>query len=199
MSQADTNVYKRRRLVALVVFVALVATVFAATQLFTNPNPTAEPEVVETATAEPTSAEVTNCQPGVVEVEAFIGRAENHEALINIPEGEPAFLWYEISNTGLVDCIFDVGTYATFFTITSGEQVFYSSRDCDREGDSKFSKILKPNVVEKSEPGQWLKVYSSSDFQCTENNRPAPKGGAQYEVKVEVSGVVSEKKLFYLF
>ena len=88
-------------------------------------------------------------------------------------------------------------TYATFFTITSGEQVFYSSRDCDREGDSKFSKILKPNVVEKSEPGQWLKVYSSSDFQCTENNRPAPKGGAQYEVKVEVSGVVSEKKLSF--
>ena len=199
MSQADANVYKRRRLVALVVFVALVATVFAATQLFTNPNPTAEPEVVETATAEPTSAEVTNCQPGVVEVEAFIGRGENHEALINIPEGEPVFLWYEITNTGLVDCIFDVGTYATFFTITSGEQVFYSSRDCDREGDSKFSKILKPNLVEKSEPGQWLKVYSSSDFQCTENNRPAPKGGAQYEVKVEVSGVVSEKKLFYLF
>ena len=98
-----------------------------------------------------------------------------------------------------MDCIFDVGTYATFFTITSGEQVFYSSRDCDREGDSKFSKILKPNVVEKSEPGQWLKVYSSSEFQCSDNNRPAPKGGAQYELKVEVSGVVSEKKLFYLF
>ena len=199
MSQADSNVYKRRRLVALVVLFALVASIFAATQLFANPNPTAEPEVVETATAEPTSAEVTNCQPGVVEVEAFIGRGATHEPLTNIPEGEPVFLWYEITNTGLVDCIFDVGTYATFFTITSGEQVFYSSRDCDREGDSKFSKILKPNVVEKSEPGQWLKVYSSSDFQCTENNRPAPKGGAQYEVKVEVSGVVSEKKLFYLF
>ena len=93
MSQADANVYKRRRLVALVVFVAIIATIFAG-RLFANPNPTAEPEVVETASAEPTSAEVTNCQPGVVEVEAFIGRAENHEALINIPEGEPAFLWY---------------------------------------------------------------------------------------------------------
>ncbi len=199
MSQADTNVYKRRRLVALAALVALVATIFVVTQLFANPNQAAEPEVVETATAEPTASEVTNCQPGVVEVEAFIGRGETHEALENIPEGEPVFLWYEITNTGLVDCIFDVGTYATFFTVTSGEQVFYSSRDCDREGDSKLSKVLKPNVVEKSAPGQWLKVYSSSEFQCSENNRPAPKGGAQYELKVEVSGVVSEKKRFYLF
>lgn len=199
MSPADANIYKRRRLVALVVIVAVAALVFAGTQLFGSQNQAVEPEPEPTATAEATPAEVTNCQPGVVEVEAFIGRAESHEALVNIPEGEPVFLWYEITNTGLVDCIFDVGTYATFFTITSGEQVFFSSRDCDREGDSKFSKILKPNIVEKSVPGEWLKVYSSSEFQCTDNNRPAPKGGAQYEIMVEVSGVVSDKKLFYLF
>lgn len=199
MSQADANVYKRRRLVALVVLVVIAALVFAATQLMAAPNETAEPEPTATAVAEATAEEITNCQPGVVEVEAFIGRGATHEALINLPEGEPTFLWYEITNTGLVDCIFDVGTYATFFTITSGEQVFFSSRDCDRSGDSKFSKVLKPNIVEKSEPGEWLKVYSSSEFQCSDNNRPAPKGGAQYEIKVEVSGVVSEKKLFYLF
>jgi hypothetical protein len=199
MSQADANVYRRRRLVALVVLVAVVALIFASSQLFANDTQIAEPEVTETATSEATPAEVTNCQPGVVEVEAFIGGGQDLEPLVNIPEGEPAFIWYEITNTGLVDCIFDVGTYATFFTITSGEQVFYSSRDCDRTGDSKFSKVLKPNIVEKSEPGQWLKVYSSSEFQCSENNRPAPKGGAQYEIKVEVSGVVSDLKRFYLF
>jgi hypothetical protein len=164
MTQADVNVYRRRRLVALVGVVLIAILIFAGTQLFANPNDSAEPVPTETATAEPTDTEITNCQPGVVEVEAFIGRQENHEALVNIPEGEPVFLWYEITNTGLIDCIFDVGTYATFFTITSGEQVFFSSRDCDREGDSKSSRILKPNIVEKSEPGEWLKVYSSSEF-----------------------------------
>jgi hypothetical protein len=200
MSQADANLYKRRRLVALIVLIAVAALVFASTQLFGSQTPVAEPDSEPTATAEVTPDEVTNCQPGVVEVEAFIGRGATHEALTNIPEGEEAFLWYEITNTGLVDCIFDVGTYATFFTITSGEQVFFSSRDCDRSGDSKLSKILKPNIVEKSDPGEsWLKVYSSSEFGCTDNNRPVPKGGAQYEIMVEVSGVVSEKKLFYLF
>lgn len=199
MTQADVNVYRRRRLVALVGLILVAILIFAGSQLFANPNDAAEPVTSETATAEPTSSEITNCQPGVVEVEAFIGRKENHEALINIPAGEPVYLWYEITNTGLVDCIFDVGTYATFFTITSGDQVFFSSRDCDREGDSKAARILKPNIVEKSEPGQWLKVYSSSEFQCSENNRPAPKGGAQYEIRVEVSGVISEQKRFYLF
>jgi hypothetical protein len=199
MSQVDANVYKRRRLVALVAVLVVALLIFAGSQIFGSPNESAEPAPTETATAAPTPEEITNCQPGVVEVEAFIGRGQNHEALINLPQGEPVFMWYEITNTGLVDCIFDVGTYATFFTITSGEQVFYSSRDCDRSGDSKLSKILKPNIVEKSEPGEWLKVFSSSEYQCSENNRPAPKGGAQYEIKVEVSGVVSEKKLFYLF
>jgi hypothetical protein len=199
MTQADVNVYRRRRLVALVGVVLVAILIFAGSQLFANPNESAEPVATETATTEPTSSEITNCQPGVVEVEAFIGKKENHEALINIPAGEPAYLWYEITNTGLVDCIFDVGTYATFFTITSGEQVFFSSRDCDRLGDSKAARILKPNIVEKSEPGQWLKVYSSSEFQCSENNRPAPKGGAQYEIRVEVSGVISDQKRFYLF
>jgi hypothetical protein len=199
MSQVDANVYKRRRLVALVAVLVVALLIFAGSQIFGSPNESAEPTPTDTATAAPTPEEITNCQPGVVEVEAFIGRGQNHEALINLPQGEPVFMWYEITNTGLVDCIFDVGTYATFFTITSGEQVFYSSRDCDRSGDSKLSKILKPNIVEKSEPGEWLKVFSSSEYQCSENNRPAPKGGAQYEIKVEVSGVVSEKKLFYLF
>lgn len=200
MSQVDANVYKRRRLVALVVVAVIAALIFASTQLFGSQNQDVEPEPEPTATAEATPAEVTNCQPGVVAVEAFIGRGATHEPLVNIPEGEEAFLWYEITNTGLVDCIFDVGTYATFFTITSGEQVYYSSRDCDRSGDSKFSKVLKPNIVEKSDPGEsWLKVYSSSEFGCTENNRPVPKDGAQFEIMVEVSGVVSDKKLFYLF
>ena len=199
MSQVDASVYKRRRLVALIVLVAIVALVFAGTRLLAAPTETQEPEATPTPTAEATAEEITNCQPGVVEVEAFIGRGGTLEPLVNLPEGEPVFVWYEITNTGLVDCIFDVGTYATFFTITSGEQVFYSSRDCDRAGDSKFSKVLKPNIVERSEPGEWLKVYSSSEFQCSDNNRPAPRGGAQYEIKVEVSGVVSEKKLFYLF
>jgi hypothetical protein len=199
MTQADVNVYKRRRLVALIGLVLVGLLIFAGSRLFADSNQSAEPTLSEAATVEPTNSEITNCQPGVVEVEAFIGRKDNHEALVNIPQGEPVFLWYEITNTGLVDCIFDVGTYATFFTITSGDQVFYSSRDCDREGDSKAARILKPNIVEKSQPGEWLKVYSSSEFQCSANNRPAPKGGAQYELRVEVSGVISEQKRFYLF
>jgi hypothetical protein len=197
---SNSNVYLRRRLTAVGALVLVALLVFLGSQLFAAGNNQAEPAVVETTEAEQMNQEIANCQPGVVEVEAFIGRGPMHEALTNIPEGEEAFLWYEITNTGFVDCIFDVGTYATFFTITSGEQVFFSSRDCDREGDSKSSRILKPNIVEKSDPGEsWLKVYSSSEFECGEDNPKVPLGGAAYDIRVEVSGVISEKKRFYLF
>jgi hypothetical protein len=196
---SDSNVYLRRRLTAAGAFIVVVLLIFLASQLLAANDNQAEPGVIETAEAEQISQEITNCQPGVVEVEAFIGRGPTHEALVNIPEGEPVFLWYEITNTGFVDCIFDVGTYATFFTITSGEQVFYTSRDCDRSSDSKLPTTLKANVGVKSEANEWLKVSSSSEYQCTDGNRKVPTGGAAFDVRVEVSGVISEKKRFYLF
>lgn len=199
MSQVDPSVYRRRRLFALVALALIISLVWGLPQLFSGSQNTSAPEPTESATAEVTPAEITNCQPGVVEVEVFIGRQENFEPLVNIPAGEPVFIWYEVVNTGLVDCIFDVGTYATFFTISSGEQVYYSSRQCFRGGDTKSPKVLKANEVAKSLPGEWLKVYSTSEFQCDERNDYVPKGGAAYDIKVEVSGVVSDKKRFYLF
>lgn len=196
---ADPTIYRRRRLVALVALLSVLALIFTIPQLFAAGPDASSGETTQAPTQDATPSEVTNCQPGVVVVEAFIGRESNLEALVNVPEGEDVFLWYEITNTGLVDCIFDVGTYATFFTISSGDQVYYTSRDCDRASDTKSPKILKANIVEKSAPGQWLKVYSSSDFQCSDANDRVPRGGAAYDLKVEVSGVISEKKRFYLF
>ena len=199
MSQVNPSVYRRRRLFALVALALVISLIWGLPQLFAGSGQQETAEPTPTTTAEPTSAEIANCQPGVVEVEAFIGRAENLEPLVNIPAGEPVYLWYEVVNTGLVDCIFDVGTYATFFTITSGDQVYFSSRDCDRSNDSKLSQILKANQPLQSAPSEWLKVYSSSDNQCGPENRSVPTGGAAFDLKVEVSGVVSEKKRFFLF
>lgn len=199
MSQVDPTIYRRRRLFALVVLALLISIIWGSSQLLggNQSAPTAEPTATQTSSS--VSAEVANCQPGVVEVEAFIGREANQEALVNVPAGEQVYLWYEVVNTGLVDCIFDVGSYATFFTISSGDQVYYSSRDCDRTSDSKLPQVLKANQSMKSQPAQWLKVYSSSEHQCGPENQAVPVDGAAYDLRVEVSGVVSEKKRFYLF
>lgn len=199
MSQVDPSVFRRRRLTAVVALALVVTLIWGLPQLFAGSGQQEAAEPSPTATTEPTSAEIVNCQPGVVEVEAFIGRQENLEALVNIPAGEPVYLWYQVVNTGLVDCIFDVGSYATFFTITSGDQVYYSSRDCDRSNDSRLSQVLKANQPLQSTPSEWLKVYSSSENQCGPENRLVPTGGAAFDLKVEVSGVVSEKKRFFLF
>lgn len=194
---SNSNLYLRRRIIAAVVLVGLL--VFLVPQLLSAMSNPSEPAAIQTTEAAQASQEIVNCQPGVVEVQAFIGRGAGHESLVNIPEGEPVFLWYEITNTGFVDCIFDVGTYATFFTITSGEQVFWSSRDCFRGDDAKLPTTLKANLGVKSSPGEWLKVSSSSEFECGEDNPRVPRGGAAFDVRVEVSGVISEKKRFYLF
>lgn len=194
---SNSNLYLRRRIIAAIVLVGLL--VFLVPQLLSAMSNPSEPAAIQTTEAAQASQEIVNCQPGVVEVQAFIGRGAGHESLVNIPEGEPVFLWYEITNTGFVDCIFDVGTYATFFTITSGEQVFWSSRDCFRGDDAKLPTTLKANLGVKSSPGEWLKVTSSSEFECGEDNPRVPRGGAAFDVRVEVSGVISEKKRFYLF
>lgn len=195
----NSNLYLRRRLTAVGALIALLLIAALVMQLFADNSDQVDAQVSETLETTEPSQEITSCQPGVVEVEAFIGRGPSHEALVNIPQDEAAYLWYEITNTGFVDCIFDVGTYATFFTITSGEQVYFTSRDCDRSADSQLPTTLKANLGVKSEANQWLKVFSSSQYQCTDGNRAVPLGGAAFDVRVEVSGVVSEKKRFYLF
>jgi hypothetical protein len=206
MANADASTFRRRRLIALGVLAALIAGIWGIPQLLANTGQEVLPVAEETQSAEPQSTEITECAPGVVSVVAIIGRVlstddsgkQEVESLNSFARGTQPHIWYEITNNGLVDCTFNVGDRATFFTITSGEQTYWSSRDCDRSADKDLYITLKANEPMVADADIWERTYSSENGCNLASNSEVPGGGATYKIKVEVNGVISEETRFLL-
>jgi hypothetical protein len=206
MANADASTFRRRRLIALGVLAALIAGVWGIPQLLANTGQEVLPVAEETQSAEPQSTEINECAPGVVSVVAMIGRVlstddsgkQEVEALNSFARGTQPHIWYEITNNGIVDCTFNVGDRVTFFTITSGEQTYWSSRDCDRSADKDLYITLKANEPMVADADIWERTYSSENGCNLASNSEVPGGGATYKIKVEVNGVISEETRFLL-
>ena len=197
MAPTSKQIIARRRALALLVLALAISLIWGIPQLFANsnsgPQPSVEDSVEETQSA---PAEITECAAGVVKLEAFVG-TELQETKNSYQASENPYLWYEITNTGIVDCTFNLGARATFFTITSGEQTYWSSRDCDREGLTDAVSLLPSNQTLKSPPSMWLKVISAAEG-CGDGMSPVPTGGASYHLKAEVNGLLSENTQQFL-
>jgi hypothetical protein len=202
MAQLDPVIIKRRRIAALSILAVLALLVWAFSQFLPGQDQAqveATPEAAESAIA----AEITDCAPGVVSLSAMIGSydaaTETSETLNSFESGATPYLWYEVTNTGLVDCRFNVGTRVTFFTITSGEQTYWSSGDCLREDVQDSTVLLEANVTRTAASGPWDRVYSSEEGCNADQGMPkVPAGGATYKLKVVVDNVISEDVRFIL-
>jgi hypothetical protein len=202
MSHLDPVIIRRRRVAASGILAILVVVIWLASQLLIGQGQAqvdSAPEEAEVAV----SAEITDCAPGVVSLAAMVGTFDEtsqvSETLNNFSSDAIPYLWYEVTNTGLVDCRFNVGSRVTFFTITSGEQTYYSSRDCDRSDSKDLTVLLQANVPLKAESSAWDRVYSSSEgCSAAQGMQVVPGGGATYKLKVELNGVISEDVRFIL-
>ena len=197
------QIYARRRGVLLLG--VLIVAVWGWIS-FANPFGPAAPAPVTPAMSEsatvsaeaiaPAAGDAPVCQPGVVQVEVMIGNET--ETLNTFGADEQPMIWYSIVNTGLEDCKFNVGLRGTFFTITSGDQTYWSSKQCLRDGLTDSDVVLPANQAFSAQKGPWEKVYSSENGCNAETNDLVPTGGATYKIKVEVNGVISDEKSFIL-
>ena len=193
------QIYARRRLLALIVIAIVSLFIWIGSSGILAGTPQATPTATETTTAteSATTTEIASCAPGVVQVEVMIGNET--ETLNTFAAGSLPSIWYSITNTGLEDCTFNVGARVTFYTITSGEQTYWSSRDCDRSADADAYVTLKSNQTLEAPKGTWDRVYSSeTGCGADDGNSSVPAGGATYKIKAEVNGVISEDKSFIL-
>lgn len=197
MAPTQQQIYARRRGLAILALLIAALTVWGFSSFGSGQNaePTPIPTVDETATAAP--SEIVDCQPGAVVIEARIGDTDGPKA--SFSSGEKPMIWYEISNVGAVDCKFNVGPRVTFFTITSGDETYWSSKDCDRENLKDLVTVLKANSTVPSDrtAAIWERVRSSGEG-CGADQQPVPGGGASYFLKVEVNGVYSENSVQFL-
>lgn len=105
----------------------------------------------------------------------------------------------KLTNNG-ADCTLNVGTTAQSFTVTSGDDVWWRSTDCQSEPSDMIVLIAAGQTVSSAAPLTWDRTRSAVGT-CADGNRPlAPGGGASYHLSVEIGGIAStQPKQFLLY
>lgn len=186
----SSKVYWRRRLLVLLGAVAVIIVVV----LIVAPRGSGEPtggassnetasEPSPSATPEDEAVEGADCNPESVTVVAVTDK--NSYAAGELPQ-----LSFTITNTSGTACTYNVGSTQQTFEITSGEELYWSSKDCETAPvDAPL--LLEPNVAQNSQPIPWDRTRSSAT--TCEAQRPAvTAGGATYNLSVSVGAAKSE-------
>jgi hypothetical protein len=191
------SVYRRRRLVAGLGLLAVLAIILLIVfRLTAGADPAAsDPEPAATAnpaaTDAPADAKPTACDPAAVTVEAITDQGDYD------PGVEPE-LSLTVTNTGTTPCDLNAGTSTQVFTITSGADVYWTSTDCQTDpADAMVT--LEPGVpVSTKTPLVWDRTRSSPET-CEITDREAVPGeGASYYLTVSVGGVASANPVQFL-
>ncbi|WP_460800786.1 hypothetical protein [Microbacterium sp. GXF6406] len=197
--QPSSAVYRRRRIVFFTAVLVVIAIIGAGIwALVAQPwkdagsdaGPAPSPSASETTTqtespsAEPSPTETQGaapCQAGSITVEA-VTDAESYEA------GALPQLSIRLTNTGAADCTIDVGSATQSFTVTSGEDVWWRSTDCQENPSSMVVTLTAGQSVSSATPVEWDRTRSDVGTCDQENRSRAPAGGASYHVAVSIGG-----------
>ena len=193
------HVYRRRRIAALLVLAVLVALVWAGVTaigswLAGDSTQTALPDDMTESSVVVESGEP--CPPGTVSVQAVVGNANGEEQLAFSADEIP-YVWFTLTNTNTVDCTFNAGAKVQFFNITSGDQLIWTSKQCDRTGLEDANIVLPVAETMPSTPQPWEKVFSS-DGGCGAEQSPVITDGASYVLDVEVNGELSTNSVQFV-
>ncbi|BDZ55450.1 hypothetical protein [Agromyces marinus] len=208
------SVYRRRRLMVLLGLVAVIVAIVlvivrpGASQ-GDEPGPTPPPAsgAPSATDASATDAPATDAAPepeapAPVDGDPCTADQMTVEAITDAAvyaAGEQPELSITITNTGTNTCVMNVGTAAQEFTVTSGNETYWSSKDCQVDAVDAEVSITPGTPVSSSEPLVWDRTRSSADT-CGGARTAVPAGGASYHLGVTVDGIESaETKQFLLY
>ena len=187
VGRPDKSVYRKRRIIALVVLAvavalvwSLVAALVGVVQNVIGGNPAAS----GTGAVAQGACDVTKISLVPIVADSSGAQSASFDTGIN------PFFGYAITNTGDKDCNFDLGAKETYFKVTSGSETIWNSVDCDRTGLTTAPVTLKAGETKSSALSDWYRVKSSSTG-CGAEQEPVTAGGASYHLSVEVGGAVS--------
>lgn len=184
-----SSVYWRRRLVVGLLLLAVIVIVIL---IFIQPRgetPTT-PDVKETNSQTPTPADPdAACAASVVELKAVTDK-------LSYGPGENPLISLTVTNTGSSPCTINAGTTQQEYLITSGSELYWSSKDC-QSGAVDAPVVLEPNVPQSTNPIAWDRTRSSPT--TCDGDRPAvPAGGASYHLNISLGEFESNDVQFIL-
>lgn len=201
MARRTAAVYRRRRLAVVLILLLVIALVaVGAWALIVRPwesrTPQEEPTQTTTTpvaespspTAVDTPSPSASETPGVVACEAAdIEVVAVTDAESYAPDQLPQ-LSISLTNKGTSDCTIDVGTATQRFEVTSGDDLWWRSTDCQAESSSMIVTLTAGQTVPSATPLVWDRTRSSTTTCDDENRQRAPAGGASYHVAVSIGG-----------
>ncbi len=175
-----------RRLVFLAVVIGLVWGLIAGVMAFFGWvgsvfNPNQAPTIVAGST----------CQSQQIKIDAHVGTSNAQDQLAFNP-GDTPYFWFSVTNTGTVECKFNLGSDVTFYKVTSGSDNVWNSKDCNSERFASEPIMLQPNTPLSSPVGRWDRVRSSDAGCALKDGLPSVTAdGASYVLQAEVNGILS--------
>lgn len=157
----------------------------------TPPMPSPEASAAEEGSGDDPAA-VVECAKGTVEVAAVTDKG-------TYAAGENPQLSISLTNKGGSPCTMNVGTTTQTFTISSGDDVWWRSTDCQTEPADQIVTLDAGQTVTSAAPLTWDRTRSSVSTCGEAGRQTAPGGGSSFHLKVSIGGVEStESKQFVL-
>ncbi len=173
------RVYWRRRLLLLLGLIAVIVVVVLIVVRPGSgaPAPTPSGSTSPSPTPGAASGELAPCDPTKVTLEP-ITDAAGYDAGVN-PQ-----LSFTLKSLETVPCTVEGGSDVQEFRVTSGDELIWSSKDC-QTGAVAALVTLKPGVPLQSSAIPWDRTRSSSDT-CDTAREAVVAGGASYHLEVIV-------------
>ena len=174
--------------------ILLVAVIWGAVAIANGVNqPGAKPGPTNSLNPASTAGAGEHCAPGAIVVTPVITDSGLKESRASFEASEKPYFGFTLTNTGEVDCSFNVGSAQQFFTVSSGADTYWTSRDCDRSATLDKTMVLTAGQKISSQPTAWDRVRSSVDGCNAASGQPeVPAGGATFHLNVSVAGVLSD-------
>jgi hypothetical protein len=174
--------------------IILAAIVWGISSLVSSlSNPASSSSNSPTNTPASTAAAGEHCAPGAIVVTPVVTDKAGKEARQSFGTKELPYFGFTLTNTSEVDCKFNVGSAEQFYSVTSGSDVYWSSKDCDRTGTVDLDMVIKAGEKLDSASTVWERVRSSSSgCNAASGQAAVPAGGATFHLNVSVAGVLSD-------
>ena len=154
-----------------------------------TPKATKTPAVADSADPDPSST-ATPC----VARDITVAPVTDQEAYPQ--DADPKFS-IALTNTG-EDCTLNVGTSTQVFTVTSGEDTWWRSTDCQTKPSDMVVLLAAGQTVQSATPLEWDRTRSSVSTCDSGDRQRAPGGGSSYFLAVEIGGIVSTETTQFL-
>jgi hypothetical protein len=182
-----SRVYWRRRLLVglgllavLVVIVLIVSRLTASgepSEVSGTPAPSMSASTPASTPVSTNPADAVACDPSKIELTPVTDST-------TYDVGVAPVLSFSLKNNTSVACTLDAGSDLQEFIITSGEEVIWSSKDCQKDPVA-ATVLLQPRVPFAGSSLQWDRTRSSADTCDTEREQVIAEG-ASYHLQVKI-------------